>query len=199
MMIEEAIYLNWSILIFPLFCSSSSIFSFLFSHLFLSLPFLLSLSLSPFYRGGRQGPSAPDPDPFGGEIATDLPYLCSSSLVSFPFLSTSLSSPFFKVCWGGGGPFLLAGKSQVISPFFLSLSFLLSFFLLGGGNSLGSKALRPDLPSPFSFLLPLLSFPFSPLYPTGNKLSRFRGLSCLSWLNFDLLLLYNVVCWKLGE
>ena len=35
--------------------------------------------------------------------------------------------------------------------------------------------------------------------PTGNKLSSFRGLSCLSWLISDLLFLYIVVCWKLVE
>ena len=61
--------------------------------------------------------------------------------------------------------------STPVSPLFLfSLSFLpsLLFFFIGGGgggfNSLGGKALSaPRSPSyPFSFLLPLLSFPFSP-------------------------------------
>ena len=33
--------------------------------------------------------------------------------------------------------------------------------------------------------------------PTQNKFSSFRGLSCSSWLIFDLLLLYIDVCWKL--
>ena len=63
----------------------------------------------------------------------------------------------------------LSVRQYLLFSFFLSLSFLLYYFFDwgGGGNSLGGKALSPPPPISFfplfSFLLPLLSFHFSPL------------------------------------
>ena len=67
-------------------------------------------------------------------------------------------------------------RQYLLFSFFLFLSFLLSYFLIffwgEGVNSLGGKTLSvpPPPPTPrspsslFSFLLPLLSFSFSPLF-----------------------------------
>ena len=64
----------------------------------------------------------------------------------------------------------LSVRQYLLFSFFLSLSFLLSYFFYwgGGGGSTAWEA-RPFRPPPrspsfpFSFLLPLFSFPFSPL------------------------------------
>ena len=114
---------------------------------FLSLSLLfpsLSLSCICYWGRGGKGLSTPDPHVVGGKIATDIPLLFFFLPLFFPSL-------------------------YLLFSFFLSLSFLLSYFVDGGGGEEATaweaRPFRPHPRSPSSpsFLLPFLSFPFSPL------------------------------------